>query len=57
VAIGGITRENARQVFACGAASVAVIADLLKAEDVAKRTEEWLRYNFEICGSPWISTS
>jgi thiamine-phosphate pyrophosphorylase len=57
VAIGGITMENARDVFACGAASVAVISDLLKSGNVARRTEEWLRYNFEVCGSPWTSTS
>jgi thiamine-phosphate pyrophosphorylase len=57
VAIGGITKENARDVFACGAASVAVIGDLLKCGDVARRTEEWLRYNSEVCGSPWTSIS
>lgn len=56
VAIGGITRENAADVFACGAASVAVISDLLKSNDVARRTEEWLRYNSEVCGRPWTST-
>jgi thiamine-phosphate pyrophosphorylase len=50
VAIGGITMENARDVFACGAASVAVISDLLKSSDVARRTEEWLRYNSQVCG-------
>src|SRR6185436_10728958 len=52
VAIGGITMENARDVFACGAASVAVISDLLKSSDVARRTEEWLRYNSDVCRSP-----
>ena len=57
VAIGGITMENARDVFACGAASVAVISDLLKSRDVARRTEEWLRYNSEVCGPPSIFTS
>jgi thiamine-phosphate pyrophosphorylase len=57
VAIGGITMENARDVFACGAASVAVISDLLKCSDVARRTEEWLRYNFEVCGRPSNFTS
>lgn len=57
VAIGGITMENARDVFACGAASVAVISDLLKSQDVARRTEEWLRYNFEVCGRPSTFTS
>jgi thiamine-phosphate pyrophosphorylase len=57
VAIGGITRENARDAFACGAASVAVISDLLNSSDVARRTQEWLRYNSDICGRPWTSTS
>jgi len=57
VAIGGITMENARDVFACGAASVAVISDLLKSGDVARRTEEWLRYNFEGCRRPSSFTS
>ena len=56
VAIGGITMENARDVFACGAASVAVISDLLKSDNVARRTGEWLRYNSDVCGSPWTST-
>jgi thiamine-phosphate pyrophosphorylase len=57
VAIGGITMQNVRDVFACGAASVAVISDLLKSSDVARRTEEWLRYNSEVCGPPSIFTS
>jgi thiamine-phosphate pyrophosphorylase len=57
VAIGGITMENARDVFACGAASVAVISDLLKSHHVARRTEEWLRYNSEVCGPPSTFTS
>ena len=46
VAIGGITRENARAVFDAGADSVAVIADLLppgaNAAKVRQRIEEWL---------------
>jgi len=45
VAIGGITRENARSVFAAGADAVALIADLLPegatAADVRQRIEEW----------------
>jgi len=57
VAIGGITMANARDVFACGAASVAVVSDLLKYDDVTRRTEEWLRYNSEVCGRPWTFTS
>jgi thiamine-phosphate pyrophosphorylase len=47
VAIGGITLDNAREVLAAGADSVAVIAGLLP-EDVSARSlrdrmEEWLR--------------
>ena len=45
VAIGGITRENARAVFEAGADAVAVIADLLPADataaNVRQRIEEW----------------
>lgn len=45
VAIGGITRENARAVFDAGADAVAVIADLLPdsaaAPDLRQRIEEW----------------
>jgi len=45
VAIGGITRENARAVFDAGADAVAVIADLLPPRaaprDVRQRIEEW----------------
>jgi thiamine-phosphate pyrophosphorylase len=40
VAIGGITRANAAEVFAAGADSVAVISDLFP--DVRARAEEWL---------------
>jgi len=45
VAIGGITLENAREVFGCGVASVAIISDLLKSADIADRMRDWLRYN------------
>ncbi len=41
VAIGGITRANARAVLEAGADAVAVISDLL-ADDLAARLEEWL---------------
>jgi thiamine-phosphate pyrophosphorylase len=41
VAIGGITRATAQPVLACGAAAVAVIADLLG--DAPARVHEWLR--------------
>jgi len=41
VAIGGITRANARSVIAAGADSVAVISDLLL--EPHKSAEEFLR--------------
>jgi thiamine-phosphate pyrophosphorylase len=47
VAIGGITRDNAREVFAAGADSVAVIGDLYpedrRSSSIARRAEEWLK--------------
>jgi thiamine-phosphate pyrophosphorylase len=43
VAIGGITLELAGDVFNCGAASVAVIGDLLKGGNVVGRTRDWVR--------------
>jgi thiamine-phosphate pyrophosphorylase len=47
VAIGGITRENARSVFEAGADSVAVIGDLLpedcSAASIGQRIEDWRR--------------
>jgi thiamine-phosphate pyrophosphorylase len=46
-AIGGITRDNAAEVLAAGADSVAVIADLLPEpcteETIRLRMEEWLK--------------
>ena len=42
VAIGGITLENARQVMAAGATSVAVISDLLIEADVTARIERYV---------------
>ena len=41
VAIGGITLENVMEVLKSGAASVAVIRDLLGASDVALRASTW----------------
>lgn len=41
VAIGGITIENAADVFRAGADSVAVIRDLLMAGGIAKRAREY----------------
>jgi thiamine-phosphate pyrophosphorylase len=47
VAIGGITRENARSVLEAGADSVAVIGDLLPADctatSISQRFQEWQR--------------
>jgi thiamine-phosphate pyrophosphorylase len=43
VAIGGITLANARSVIDAGAASVAVISDLLVTGDPAARTREYLK--------------
>jgi thiamine-phosphate pyrophosphorylase len=42
VAIGGINLENLHEVFKAGAASVAVIRDLLNTADVASRCREWV---------------
>jgi thiamine-phosphate pyrophosphorylase len=42
VAIGGITLENAPSVLAAGAASVAVIGDLLQSDDPANRVKAFL---------------
>jgi thiamine-phosphate pyrophosphorylase len=41
VAIGGITLASAQEVLNCGVASVAVIGDILRCEDVRDRTREW----------------
>jgi thiamine-phosphate pyrophosphorylase len=43
VAIGGITADNASSVLDAGAASVAVIGDLLAGGDPERRTREFLR--------------
>jgi thiamine-phosphate pyrophosphorylase len=44
VAIGGITRDNARDVLAAGADSLAVIGDLFPEDgNLRPRVEEWLR--------------
>ena len=47
VAIGGITRDRAREVWNAGADSIAVISDLFPVEDCSKatvraRAEEWV---------------
>ena len=44
VAIGGISRANARQVLEAGADSVAIIGDLFpERETIRARAEEWIR--------------
>ena len=47
VAIGGITLENASEVFQAGADSVAVIGDLFAATSLRQRAEEWMRLTNE----------
>ena len=42
VAIGGITLERAPQTYATGAASIAVVADVVFNSDPQKRVEDWL---------------
>ncbi|MGH9864652.1 MAG: thiamine phosphate synthase, partial [Candidatus Acidiferrales bacterium] len=42
VAIGGITRERAAEVYEAGADSIAVIRDLLETRDPAARAKEFL---------------
>ena len=44
VAIGGITLDRAAEVYDAGAASIAVIGDLLRHQNVIERTREWLRW-------------
>jgi thiamine-phosphate pyrophosphorylase len=44
IAIGGITRANARSVLDAGADSVAVIGDLFPEDgNIRARVEEWLQ--------------
>ncbi len=43
VAIGGVTAENARAAIEAGADSVAVISDLLKAQDIGQRAKQFLQ--------------
>lgn len=44
VAIGGITRQNARSALEAGADSVAVIGDIFPEDgDIVKRVQEWVR--------------
>jgi len=44
VAIGGITLERADTVLAAGAASAAVVTDLVKSDKPEVRTQEWVRW-------------
>jgi thiamine-phosphate pyrophosphorylase len=46
VAIGGIKLADAREVLGAGAASIAVIRDLLHSQDISLRTRQW----FEVLG-------
>jgi thiamine-phosphate pyrophosphorylase len=45
VAIGGITLDQASAVFNAGAASIAVIGDLLRFQDLVERTRLWVRHS------------
>lgn len=42
VAIGGLTVERLPQVFAAGADVAAVVTDIVKSDDPAARTREWI---------------
>jgi thiamine-phosphate pyrophosphorylase len=42
VAIGGIKLENVREVLSAGAASIAVIRDILDCENVSSRVQYWM---------------
>jgi thiamine-phosphate pyrophosphorylase len=42
VAIGGITLERAREVYAAGADSISVVSDLTRHDDPDKRVRDWL---------------
>lgn len=43
VAIGGMTLERAEAAYAAGAASVAVVSDVLQAPDPLARARDWVR--------------
>ena len=47
VAIGGITLERAKEVYAAGADSICVARDLLCTEDPSRRAREYLRIGAE----------
>jgi thiamine-phosphate pyrophosphorylase len=44
VAIGGITLERAREVYAAGADSIAVVSDVTRQRDPDARVRDWLAY-------------
>jgi thiamine-phosphate pyrophosphorylase len=54
VAIGGITLERVPEVLAAGAASAAVVTDIVASEDPEQRTRDWIATT-----APWreLSTS
>ena len=47
VAIGGIKLEQAREIFAAGADSIAVVSDVTQNADPDARVRAWLRQNAE----------
>jgi thiamine-phosphate pyrophosphorylase len=48
VAIGGIKLEQARQIFAAGADSIAVVSDVTQNEEPDARVRAWLGLNAEV---------
>ena len=47
VAIGGIKLEQAREIFAAGADSIAVVSDITQNADPDARVRAWLQYQTE----------
>ncbi len=47
VAIGGIKFEHAREIFAAGADSIAVVSDVTQNADPDARVRQWLGYQME----------
>ena len=48
VAIGGIKLEQAREIFAAGADSIAVVSDVTQNADPDARVRAWLGMNAEV---------
>jgi len=52
VAIGGMSSERAADVYATGAASIAVISDLQRSENLSEKFQRY-QQAFESCGFGW----